>query len=350
MLSPRILHFSSHQIFWDCATKSACEAIPGGLPLPLDGFAATERHWRDRLSLTKEKIKTPATPTVSLTRARTFVGPADDSLEKFWKSAVRNYTRCKLTKPEKDRLAAIWGVAKLVRDATRDEYGVGLWRKELHEQLAWRVVDCKTSARPSNLSYNPSWSWGSVIGEIDIQWRLDKRFYRVYNHTGEDVCFNLDTATLQNRDNQPELKADEKELEIRGVVTKALLTKTGSGTGDAEKWTVTVDTATLLSPGGSVQPTTHQAGLLEVFPDVEPLKDKEECCILVLAAGNSATSIGDVDSEDDEDATVSGVGVILQELAKDHHYMRCGAFSFHSLSPESYAELKSGEEKNLWLA
>jgi len=49
MLSPRILHYSAKQLFWDCAEKTACESLPAGLPLPLDTSAEVDRQWRERL-------------------------------------------------------------------------------------------------------------------------------------------------------------------------------------------------------------------------------------------------------------------------------------------------------------
>ncbi|EFQ36728.1 tol protein [Colletotrichum graminicola M1.001] len=44
MLSPRLLQFGRGQIFWVCATISACKALPAGLLLPLDTKAAVDRH------------------------------------------------------------------------------------------------------------------------------------------------------------------------------------------------------------------------------------------------------------------------------------------------------------------
>ncbi|KAK7985778.1 hypothetical protein PG996_004982 [Apiospora saccharicola] len=114
LLSPRLLHFSRGQIFWDCATLSASEAIPAGLPAVLDeGQTATDRHWRERLQVSA------AAPMGRI------IGTADDSLQAFWASAVLFYTSCNITR-QSDRLRAVWGIAKLVRDAEREEFPAGL--------------------------------------------------------------------------------------------------------------------------------------------------------------------------------------------------------------------------------
>src|SRR4051812_36542717 len=123
MLSPRIIHFTRSQLFWDCSTLSACESLPHGLPFALSATAAADRHWRGRI----QRRNTSQKASESI---------VEDSLEAFWKTVVLHYTSCKLTN-QKNKTDAIWSVAKLVRDHLElpDEYGYGLWENMLHEQL-----------------------------------------------------------------------------------------------------------------------------------------------------------------------------------------------------------------------
>ncbi|KAF2808701.1 HET-domain-containing protein, partial [Mytilinidion resinicola] len=180
MLSPRILHFTKHQIFWDCNTLSACEAFPTGLPLHLDKKASTDRHWRGRLDQ-------------SQISSRALCGANDDeSSYTFWMSAVQNYTDCNLTN-QGDKTVAIWSVAKLLRDISSEEYVVGMWSTFLEEQLAWRVRDIDRSERFPELQIDiPSWSWASIKGPILPQHRLAMRSYKVKNHKGGDVSFTIE--------------------------------------------------------------------------------------------------------------------------------------------------------------
>ncbi|KAI4909280.1 hypothetical protein J4E90_007977 [Alternaria incomplexa] len=152
ILSPRILHFTKHQIFWDCGTLSACEVFPKGLPFPLDHKASTDRHWRGRL----------AKSTIS---SNALIGVNDnESSYTFWMSAVQNYTECELTN-QGDKTIAIWSIAKLLRDFMNEQYAVGMWSEALEEQLAWRVRDTKSCKRIPELDVNiPSWSWASIKG------------------------------------------------------------------------------------------------------------------------------------------------------------------------------------------
>ncbi|KAF2866400.1 heterokaryon incompatibility protein-domain-containing protein, partial [Massariosphaeria phaeospora] len=181
MLSPRLLHFSKNQIFWDCGTLSACETFPSGLPFSLDHKAGTDRHWRGRLDQ-------PDQSSADIT------GPNDnESPYTFWRSAVESYTVCNLTS-QTDKTVAIWSVAKLLRDITDEGYAVGMWATELEEQLAWRVEDVQGSERVPELQLNiPSWSWASVKGHIIPHHRLVTRDYRVTNHQGDDISFAVET-------------------------------------------------------------------------------------------------------------------------------------------------------------
>lgn len=184
MLARRVLHFTHNQIFWDCGTLSACEALPNGLPLPLDDSASTDRHWRGRLQESSSLAHAPLS------------GANDDSLEGFWSSAVLNYTRCDLTN-QSDKSVAIWSIAKLVRDAWNDEYGAGLWGAALEEQLTWRVADMKASKRDIRLQWKqPSWSWTSVQGAIILPERMTvRRCYRVKGHDGHAITFKTEGPT-----------------------------------------------------------------------------------------------------------------------------------------------------------
>ncbi|KAI8212125.1 hypothetical protein K4K52_008867 [Colletotrichum sp. SAR 10_76] len=179
----KLMHkFGHQQIFWDCATKSACEILPDGLPASLDTRAGVDRYWRQRLQ--------DAAITV-----RPLVDISEGSLEKFWESAVRTYTACNLTKSS-DRNPAIWGVAKLVRDALGEEYAYGLWSTRIEEQLAWRVTDPGISSYPDVSNEAPSWSWTRLQGTIQIPPRVHDppRFYKVMNHQGGNLEFQFEKA------------------------------------------------------------------------------------------------------------------------------------------------------------
>ncbi|KZM24591.1 hypothetical protein ST47_g4332 [Ascochyta rabiei] len=199
MLSPRIVHFTRSEVFWDCSAVSACESLPHGIPLALSATATTDRGWRGRLQRQNSNQKAVRSTT-------------EDSLESFWKSAILNYTSCELTN-QSDKTLAIWSVAKLVRDQLEleDEYGCGLWANALHEQLAWQVEITKREARMDSLqAIFPSWSWASVNAPIQLRDRIvEKRSYTIKSHERNRVSFNEFVDKATPRDRQPKFAASQ---------------------------------------------------------------------------------------------------------------------------------------------
>lgn len=184
MLSPRILHFTRKQVFWDCPSLSACETLPAGLPQPMDNAAGPDRHWRGRLQEPEDNPEPMA-------------GANDQSMDAFWKTAVQKYTSCNLTYG-KDKLIAMWGIAKLMRDITNVEYGKGLFEENLEDQLAWRVEETRLTERPNESTKEkvarniPSWSWASMDGRIVVPDRLsDQPHFKVTDHEGRALTFDL---------------------------------------------------------------------------------------------------------------------------------------------------------------
>ncbi|GKT61019.1 heterokaryon incompatibility protein [Colletotrichum tofieldiae] len=168
------------KLFWGCATLSASGSLPSGFPAPLDEAASTDRHWREGLQGAALSV-------------RPLAGTPDDSLETFLESAVRAYTRCSLSF-HKDKLQALWGIAKPARDALGEEYAKGLWSNSLYEQLAWRTADYTTSRRAAEGEGSfPSWSRASLKGTIEVAPRVPAvpRFYSARAHGGMEVKFQI---------------------------------------------------------------------------------------------------------------------------------------------------------------
>ncbi|RMZ72069.1 arginase [Pyrenophora seminiperda CCB06] len=287
ILSPRLLHFTKHQIFWDCGTLSACEVFPTGLPFPLDHKASTDRHWRGRL------VKS----TVS-SNALTGVNDNESSYT-FWTSAVQNYTECDLTN-QGDKSIAIWSIAKLLRDFMGEQYAVGMWSQALEEQMAWRVRDTRSCERMPELDANiPSWSWASVKGPVVPQHRLAIRSYKVTDHTGAIVKFTVKEEYRQG-DKEPVLE------------NRALALKTNINYGRLIH--VQEDKYHLQVSNG----TSSDAIEMHAFPDT-PLAttgiDPEKCAFLILAASATShnTSSPQLTRPSSPEAyqTYSGIGLLL---------------------------------------
>ncbi|KAK8059246.1 HET-domain-containing protein [Apiospora saccharicola] len=403
MLSPRILHFAAGQVFWDCASTTACEVLPDGLPWQLDAASSTERYWRERLQLI-EKKQGAAAAAPAPAAPQKFFGSADVSFETFWREAVGNYTACDLTQ-DTDRLLAVWGVAKLVRDQFRlgngeEDYGVGLWCSQLAEQLAWRSRDPGKAARSPGLSRLwPSWSWASLVGPIDLQPRSSEpgQFYSATNHEGGAVCFELKAADApRNGSDDVPRELQTKRLAVRGVfVGVAVLV------GEEQRTTVITNEEPNINGGGGgggggggedagrpeggtyaytlrlqhpadERTEMQSTGVFRAFPDstsefVQESNNVQCHLVILTASGNQDQDWGDdpwASEEEEEDqvpgapAWIHGTGVLVVKAdlskdddGKDHcqQYRRLGVCNFEGLSSDDFNRLEQSHISDLWL-
>lgn len=153
-LSPRMLHFDSEQIFWECRTATACETLP---KFSLEQIAAHLKYDVD-------------SPTSEMPYGIERDGVVTGRLAHTWSFLVSIYSRANLTYAT-DKMVAFSGLAKALQSQEpQDEYIAGLWKKNFIAQLAWsRTTERSTSAEQCSPYYSyiaPSWSWASVRGEV----------------------------------------------------------------------------------------------------------------------------------------------------------------------------------------
>jgi hypothetical protein len=141
-LSPRMVHFTQHELIWQCRTLSTCEC---GL---LDDVAVND------------------VGLFSLDRSG-----YNPTSENDWGQIVKSYSARAVTVPT-DRLPALAGVATEFAKGQRrkdppcdDYYLCGHWRLSIKHTFFW-VLTAPVIRRPSVRL--PSWSWASVTGRVDI--------------------------------------------------------------------------------------------------------------------------------------------------------------------------------------
>ncbi|KZL70436.1 heterokaryon incompatibility protein (TOL) [Colletotrichum tofieldiae] len=358
MLSPRLLQFGRDQIFWDCATVSACEILPDGLPASLDTRAGVDRYWRQRLQDAAIMV-------------RPLVDTSEGSLEKFWENAVRTYTACDLTNPC-DRDDAMWGIAKLVRDALGEEYAYGLWSTRVEEQLAWRVADPATSSCPDVSKKGfPSWSWTRLRGTILVPPRIHDppRFYRVVSPKGGDVEFQFERALWgrvegehkklwrQEIPNMDVKLADSNSKRSEGQVTKVESPARGDRPNPdkasvlrskkiALRGHICAGAIRSVSEGVrwefAIGDSGHRQVVFAAHPDVAPSEVETPCDFLLLAAsrhfidcwGRGLRNRDYLEDDDIIDEQHFGVGILVKRDGDD--LRRVGAVSFRDVCKEDW--------------
>jgi hypothetical protein len=126
LLAPRVLHYGSRQLFWECRQQSACEIHPRAvhsIPIPDQSAARTKTHehphlWKQLLDAGWRMV-------------------SQDSYDQLFydgHALVDTYTKCELTFAS-DRLIALSGVAEDMKHALNTlrpgshRYLAGIWEE-----------------------------------------------------------------------------------------------------------------------------------------------------------------------------------------------------------------------------
>ncbi|KAH8742398.1 heterokaryon incompatibility protein-domain-containing protein, partial [Hyaloscypha finlandica] len=200
ILSPRILHYTSHQIYWECRSRPRIEDEPITL------LCESPLWWF------------PTPKTRGLVRCLNLNGTRDKVLSVCRKLSVST-----------DMLPAISGLARLVNSTINSEYLAGMWRDGLEWALLWFRTASEnpparsSSQRPEPEKYvAPSWSWASIASPVD--WRLNIQ----YQYPDVLPRFAIEETAVKLAGDDPFGIVESCSLRIRGVVLNEWLRYTGS--------------------------------------------------------------------------------------------------------------------------
>lgn len=187
-LSTRILHWTEHELLWECAGMTAKESSP--------------------------KVEEQRAPSFNEPSNIRFIATQTDNLGfdwgEQWLRVVSSYSKLDLTY-ESDRLAALMGVATRQQELDNDEYVFGLWKSELLPGLIWQAAHLRLPASTSRCNV-PSWSWASCQG-VGVNYKSDD----VYGCDMEAEVVDVRYEPVQNA--TP--KADsEYPLVLRGYIER----------------------------------------------------------------------------------------------------------------------------------
>lgn len=147
ILSPRVLHFTSSRIYWECTSHPTKWEMGSG---PRD-----EDEWREIYRMAPFKLGRP----------KVFPAMQQDDYE----ALMNTYTRMNLTYPGKDKLVAVAGILQLLESHYGDTMVAGLRKSMLPNSLMWttQISGKKQLASRAQGEYRaPSWSWASMDGPI----------------------------------------------------------------------------------------------------------------------------------------------------------------------------------------
>ncbi|EXF79714.1 hypothetical protein CFIO01_13669 [Colletotrichum fioriniae PJ7] len=154
LLPKRALHFGKDQVFWKCRRRLACESLPDGIPVaPDDEVVEREKGvTRIRRMRPQEEEDSPQD---------------EETFAIVWEHLVEEYSGCSLTY-DKDKLAALNGMASIFSNASLSRYISGIWNTRIARQICWSLNPvAEKQPRPSHPA--PSWSWASVQGKVSFK-------------------------------------------------------------------------------------------------------------------------------------------------------------------------------------
>lgn len=154
LLAPRVLHFSSEQVTWECAHHLAWDIAPDWIPTLRYSLPVYASPLLDRYRVVKE----------SMQRLRLSDGSVNAAGLR-WKILVATYTSCDLTK-HSDRLVAFSGIARQLAPA-EGQYVAGLWANSMPRSLLWEVradapMTNQSHCQASSEYFAPTFSWAAA--------------------------------------------------------------------------------------------------------------------------------------------------------------------------------------------
>jgi hypothetical protein len=273
ILAPRILHFTKQQIFWECLELQACESLPAGV---LNTRKLRQKKLGiDTFSLPGEYYDTPYKKTAER--------------EFLWNEFVERFSTTTLTYPDKDKLAALSGLAKAV--GVKSEYLAGMWREHLAVHLMWgRHGGSAILERPEKYQA-PSWSWASVNGQIFTT--------RVWPLKGEKIVADVLDAHVELVSEDPTGPVKAGYLRMRGCLAHVAVRKWPPREGYVEIWDYNI----------------NEDDKIQCHPDVDFDEDQDEVMLYAFLITL------------DSDYPFKGAGILLEPTgARKGEFYRRGRF------------------------
>ncbi|KAH7066876.1 hypothetical protein BKA63DRAFT_425637 [Paraphoma chrysanthemicola] len=305
-LSPRVLHFTSDQMFWECSDKYACETFPKGMP-QVYGFAFQPY----RLLEEKQRAEYPS----MLDNRR------------VWGRMCEDYSAARLTFTS-DKLIAFSGMAKDFHSRQpSDTYLAGMWKSDFVHSLVWsvRALDGRpfqpngsreeyadpyiTASSP--LSYRaPSWSW--ISKDCSIFWS------KIRNNSRALIEILNAHADLVN-DDDPTGDIQGGFFTARGFLRRASWIRQGN-----------VDTIVFDGKSGKYlhdmppnSPSAPASSFLMQRDVGDEFPTKTIFCLPVRHSYYVRTALKDVEVID---------GLMLEKIAGENQYTRIGCFEMAGTS------------------
>ena len=184
VLAGRVMHFGKEQLYFECKEMDVCEVFPKGMP----NIEAFQTRTLGLASNGRFKRQDPSIDGAWLRQSNS-MGRLSSSPEfnaySLWNELVEAYSRMTLTN-QSDKLIAISGIAKHMREVLNDQYIAGLWKTHLPFYLLWtKRKDTPMNTEPMNY-IAPTWSWASINEKVTM--------YPITNSDDERILIDIEAV------------------------------------------------------------------------------------------------------------------------------------------------------------
>ena len=164
VLSPRMLTFYDHEVYWQCAEVAACESFPYSESEQISRVSdnpfwmVPDARFLERTRLLGKdeqlwNLELEERRSAAIVRMR-------------WCGLMQRYGEASLTFPDKDIFKALEGVGQDIAHLTSDIYRYGLHEKAFPPALMWSAQSAR--CRRSLSQRAPAWHWASYEGPVDF--------------------------------------------------------------------------------------------------------------------------------------------------------------------------------------
>lgn len=246
ILSPRIVHFASGELYFECTSHLTCECSGWSLRSKSHQW---ETRWRKAHAvLLGQDAMVPGKYFTPETRKKIFDFEA-------YRGLIETYTELDITE-ELDRLPALSGITF----GRKDEYLAGIWRSLLIESLHWYPVSQSLRGVMARRPFKyraPTWSWASVEAPIR---HTDEGFHKT-KHSTTCIAEVIDASvTLVGVD--PRGRVSDGYLRIQGPMREVQVSAIGICEREGSQTEELKKTAARISPD-AIDPSLSYRGRME---------------------------------------------------------------------------------------
>jgi hypothetical protein len=205
LLPCRVLHYTSHQLVWECQTMRSWEGSK--LVESIDDFLPEMGN--DIQVIRDINLK----PMIRIMKELEVWGAV--AIYRYWYRVLAAYS-CRELSYDIDKISGISGIADQVGQYVQDTLVNGLWMKDTARGLLWSLRPYP-EPRKTTLQV-PSWSWASYHGHISDSLELfGRELERNYRFNSLFRIYSEDDAQIDTR------TAKEGILKITGLCHPAML-------------------------------------------------------------------------------------------------------------------------------